>query len=213
MLDWLEEDLKNAQQSSDSYPWIVAFTHRPLYCSLPCEDCDQNYKRFAEFEDLLIKYNVSLLIGGHVHVYERMLPINKGLVAEFQHDPEDENYNYIVNPTGPVHVVQGKAGHRKDPDDPRLLSKPRALTAKLDNNYSFLAISSQNSTHLLVENFESKNGTLNDYFYIIKNQKIDLDEIPLEHQHLRYITGNSGPILKIGNSFFVLILIFISIFM
>jgi len=203
MLAWLEKDLQNAQTSQ----WIVAYTHRPIYCSAQSEDCNQNHYRFSEFEDLLNKYNVSLLIAGHVHVYERMLPINKGEPTDFQHIPADENYNYIINPTSPVYVVQGKGGHKNDTAGPKGVYKGKEFTVKVDNSYSFLSVSSQNNTHLLVENFESENRTLNDYFYIIKNNTIDYQQVPLEDPDYAE-EHDPKSAFKIGSNLFVLILIF-----
>jgi hypothetical protein len=31
--DWLTSDLRTANQNRDKTPWIIAFGHRPMYCS------------------------------------------------------------------------------------------------------------------------------------------------------------------------------------
>jgi len=170
MLQWLEKDLAEAQTNRDQRPWIIVYTHRPLYCSKKKADCTENVEKYREVEELLNKYKVDLYVSGHVHHYERMLPIYKGEVAAFQQFPEDNNFNHIVNPQAPVYIVQGKAGHSNDPEDGKLAS-PRSFTVKLDNEYSFLAVHSSNSTHLHVENIVSSSGKVTDDLYIVKDER------------------------------------------
>ena len=106
MLDWLNQDLSAANQNRQEKPWIVALTHRPLYCSSQgSDDCLYNQERFSDFEDLLINQKVDLLVGGHVQIYERMLPIKKGQVTPFVHRAWDRNYRFIINPQSSIHVV------------------------------------------------------------------------------------------------------------
>jgi len=178
MLEWLEEDLIEAAHNRKEQPWIIVYTHRPFYCSHPDEDCNTNAQRFKEFDDLLQKYNVDLVVVGHVHFYERMLPIKKGKVAKFQQVPKDKKFNNIVNPQAPVHVLQGMAGHRGDKADPKDIYKGRAFTVKVDKAYSYLSVKSNNSTHLLVENVRSIDGVVNDSFYIIKSNKLKYCKLP-----------------------------------
>ena len=184
MLDWLEKDLAEAVLNRDKQPWIIAYSHRPIYCSHKDKDCRKNPSRFKDFEDVLLKYNVDLLVGGHVHFYERMLPIKYGAVTPFQVLPNDENYNHIVNPESPVYLLQGMAGHRGDKANPKRIYKGKAFTVKVDKAYSYAALQSSNSTHLLVENFRSDNGSLNDYFYIIKSNNREYQALAFDFMDL-----------------------------
>ena len=178
MLDWLEKDLTEAVLNRDKQPWIIAYTHRPFYCSHPNEDCDTNAGRFKEFEDVLNKYSIDLVVVSHVHFYERMLPIKKGQVAKFQQFQEDKKFINIVNPQAPVHVLQGMAGHRADMADPKDICPGKAFTVKVDKAYSYLSVKSSNNTHLLVENFKSVDGAVNDFFYIIKSNESKFINLP-----------------------------------
>ena len=209
MLDWLEQDLQKANQTRDKQPWIIAYTHRPFYCSFGNDpDCNKNHIRFSEFEDLLVKYNVDLVAAGHVHFYERMLPIKKGQIVPFQLNQGDTNFNEIINPQGPVHILQGMAGHKGDKADPKEVYKGKSWTVKVSKAYSFLSVKSSNSTHLLVENFESLSGNVNDYFYVIKSKSGVYAEVPVDH------TSSPRPnaASQIGSSLLILILICLSIF-
>ena len=42
-LDWLVDDLRKANAQRDERPWIIAFGHRPMYCSTnDGDDCTKN---------------------------------------------------------------------------------------------------------------------------------------------------------------------------
>jgi len=169
MLDWLNQDLTAANQNRQEKPWVIALTHRPIYCSFKgSDDCLYNPKLYSDFEDLLINQKVDLLVGGHVHIYERMLPIKRGKITPFVHRVWDKKYKYIINPQSPIYVVQGMAGHKGDEADPQDSYKGKPFTVKVSKDYSFMAVRSSNSTHLKVENYVSETGSINDFFYIIR---------------------------------------------
>ncbi len=74
-----------------------------------------------------------------------------------------------INPTAPVYIVQGKAGHLGDFE-----KKPydgKNYTVNVGNSYSALAMHALNNTHLHLENLQSKTGKVLDDFYIIKKEK------------------------------------------
>ena len=44
--DWLLQDLITANQNRDKRPWIIAFGHRPMYCSNnDGDDCTDAFMR------------------------------------------------------------------------------------------------------------------------------------------------------------------------
>jgi len=185
MLTWLEQDLAAANSTRDKQPWIIAYAHQPLYCSYKDNSCPVNAKKFAEFEDLLIKYNVDLVVGGHVHFYERMLPIKKGAVAPFQLNEDDQNFTEIINPEAPLYILQGIAGHRGEANDSQSIYKGKSFSVKVSKTLSYLSVRSQNSTHLLVENMRSDDGTVEDYFSIVRRS---FQEEPINETNLTNTT-------------------------
>lgn len=101
---WLEEDLIAASHPSNRsiHPWIIAFGHRPFYCSnTDHTDCDVSKSRIRlGLEALFYKYGVDITFTGHEHSYERMWPV---------YDLEVTQHNYI-DCKAPVHIVTGTAG-------------------------------------------------------------------------------------------------------
>jgi hypothetical protein len=68
-LKWLEDELKNSNEK-----WKIPFFHHPLYSSAGTHG--SQLKLRAVLEPLFIKYNVSLVLNGHDHTYERIKPQN-----------------------------------------------------------------------------------------------------------------------------------------
>jgi predicted phosphodiesterase len=66
-LDWLEKELQAA--GSD---WKVCFCHHPLYSSGMKHGPDEELRGILE--PLLVKYHVDVVLAGHEHFYERILP-------------------------------------------------------------------------------------------------------------------------------------------
>jgi 3',5'-cyclic AMP phosphodiesterase CpdA len=66
-LAWLEKEL--AASGSD---WKIAFFHHPLYSSGGKHGSDLQLR--AVLEPLFVKHNVSLVLAGHDHFYERIKP-------------------------------------------------------------------------------------------------------------------------------------------
>ena len=71
-LDWLEKEL-----ASSGSRWKIAFFHHPLYSSGDRHGSDTRLR--AVLEPLFLKHNVSLVLTGHDHFYERVNP-QKGIL-------------------------------------------------------------------------------------------------------------------------------------
>mmetsp|Transcript_253 Transcript_253/g.750 ORF Transcript_253/g.750 Transcript_253/m.750 type:complete len:505 (+) Transcript_253:57-1571(+) len=102
-IHWLEEDLLKANQNRDKTPWIVAYFHRPLYCSDHGFDCGDNAKHLRkQLEGLLHGNKVDLVLTGHQHDYERTYPVyDEKVVSTSYHNPGAPTY--IVNGVGGNH--------------------------------------------------------------------------------------------------------------
>jgi predicted MPP superfamily phosphohydrolase len=70
-IQWLENELK-----SSGSKWKIAMFHHPLYSSGERHGSDTQLR--AVLEPLFLKYNVSVVLTGHDHFYERVKP-QKGI--------------------------------------------------------------------------------------------------------------------------------------
>jgi len=101
-LAFLRADLTQAKMRRADVPWIVAYGHKPLYCSTEdYYDCSFGMAHIRElFEPLFREFGVDVYLTGHLHNYERTWPVFNGTV-------EKQSYN---EPGDTVHVVIGSAG-------------------------------------------------------------------------------------------------------
>jgi len=70
-IKWVENELKNSDSN-----WKIAVFHHPLYSSGDRHGSDLRLREVLE--PLFLKYNVSVVLNGHDHFYERIKP-QKGI--------------------------------------------------------------------------------------------------------------------------------------
>ncbi len=68
-IKWLEDELKKSGEK-----WKIPYFHHPLYSS--ARSHGSQLKLRAVLEPLFVQYNVSLVLNGHDHTYERIKPQN-----------------------------------------------------------------------------------------------------------------------------------------
>jgi 3',5'-cyclic AMP phosphodiesterase CpdA len=66
-LKWLEDALKASDEK-----WKIAFFHHPLYSSARTHGSQVNLR--TVLEPLFVQYKVSVVLSGHDHTYERIVP-------------------------------------------------------------------------------------------------------------------------------------------
>lgn len=111
-LAFVEADLQQAVQNRQQRPWIVAYGHRPMYCSDTDDDsCTQNLDSWkTDLENLFMQYKVDVVIEAHQHSFEMLWPVynftvmNGSLAQPF------------TNAGAPIHIVSGAAGCDEDLD-------------------------------------------------------------------------------------------------
>lgn len=97
-LAFIESNLKSVDRTKT--PFVVVLGHRPMYTT--SRDLKMGQLRalmIEHIEPLLVRYNVNLVLWGHVHKYERTCAIQNYTCA----DPEDSTKL-------PVHVIIGMGG-------------------------------------------------------------------------------------------------------
>jgi calcineurin-like phosphoesterase family protein len=68
-LKWIETELKDSREK-----WKICFFHHPLYSSGKTHGSEVKLR--SALEPLLLEYSVSLVLNGHDHIYERIVPQN-----------------------------------------------------------------------------------------------------------------------------------------
>lgn len=105
-IKWFEKELE-----SSNHDWKIVFFHHPLYSSGDRHGSDLRLR--DAIEPMLVKYNVSLVLTGHDHFYERVKP-QKGI----------------------THFVVGSGGKLREGN----IDRSTGLTAKgFDTDLAFLA--------------------------------------------------------------------------
>eukprot|EP01091_Cochliopodium_minus_P006345 TRINITY_DN1622_c0_g2_i1.p1 TRINITY_DN1622_c0_g2~~TRINITY_DN1622_c0_g2_i1.p1 ORF type:complete len:422 (+),score=100.11 TRINITY_DN1622_c0_g2_i1:404-1669(+) len=107
-LEWLENDLKNANLplNRQKRPFVIVYGHRPIYTGN--EEKGGQPKGYSKelqisFESLFKRYNVDIFFAGHVHNYQRNYPIYNNTVVS-------NEYN---NPNATIYIISGAAGQKE----------------------------------------------------------------------------------------------------
>jgi hypothetical protein len=106
-LDWLEADLLAANEADAraAAPWIVLMAHRPWYTV--------EAGAFGNLDDLACRYGVDLYFTGHVHNYQRWLPMRLSapvVPGDVDHDCVSEDGHTYTNPKYMPTIVAGSTG-------------------------------------------------------------------------------------------------------
>jgi hypothetical protein len=126
-LKWIDSELSNSSEK-----WKIVFFHHPLYSSARTHG--SSLKLREVLEPMFIKYNVSLVLNGHDHTYERIKPQN-----------------------GIQYFVEGSSGQLRNGD----IRKDSPLTAfGLDTDRAFMLMEIDGDT--LTFNTISRTGTIVD---------------------------------------------------
>jgi len=65
---WVESELQNRNEGD----WTICCVHRPLYSAAASHGADSRLRKVLE--PLFEKYGVNVVLSGHNHVYERLVP-------------------------------------------------------------------------------------------------------------------------------------------
>lgn len=159
--EWIQSDLDAANRNRDRVPWVIAFGHRPMYCSN--DDGDDCTKKDSlvrlGLEDLFYRNGVDIVLQAHEHSYERLWPMYKGVVLS-------KNY---TNPAAPIQLITGAAGSKHGID--KMNPKPGNWSAfRMDNRSfnSYGTLKVYNASHLYWEQVAVFGGEVLDSIWVIQ---------------------------------------------
>lgn len=171
--EWLKADLEKASLNRMAVPWVFAFAHKPIYCSMdytkPLDSPHTNYNCGEEativraaWEKLFYDFEVDVYFSGHVHNYQRLTPIYHNR-TDLTGRLSDGEY---ANPTSPIYIVDGIAGsnHGKEP----VSKTPQHWSTFNSNSYGFGMLTVCNETHTLWEHYDAEKEIVEDSLWIVK---------------------------------------------
>ena len=167
VLSWMETRLKKTMNRQD-VKWKVFYSHRPIVCNDPIltKDCNFNFYRLKTFEDMLVKYNVSIVLNGHLHIYSRFYPFYNLKRMEMS----------TIGKGSYLQIINGHAGtHTFYPDNSTIDSYMYSFVERADNSYplfskihfkplSLEVTTVDSSTGNVVDSVKIKSGAAGMYF-------------------------------------------------
>jgi len=146
---WLQQDLAKIDRKKT--PWVFTTWHRPFYCSNVAHWMSDESMR-ESYEDLLYKYKVDISFTGHIHAYERTVPM----------------YNWTIVQDGIVTLVVGNGGNGeglyKSWRDPQ-----PAWSAHRESTYGFGSLTVFNSSCLHWQMIRADDGSVGDDWWFVRN--------------------------------------------
>lgn len=180
MMNWINNDLKQANKTRNVRPWIIVVAHRSIYCSysleleFPDDRCYNFYSMYQNFDQIFYAFRVDLVLQAHVHYWERMGPIANNVSMPYFSPPGDTGRHYIINPTAPVYTTDGSAGNNYFMI--QVPTPPMPYSINIDCDFAYSTLTIVNESVLLYEHITSETGAVFDYFYLMKGDNYSYPE-------------------------------------
>ena len=137
-VQWLQKGLDGVDRNKT--PWIIVMSYRPMYSS-GVSGYQKNVRN--AFEAILLKHNVDVYLSGHIHWYERLLPLGTNGTIDESSIVDKITY-YTGNGKSLTHITNGMAGNIKSHSTLRSNEPILNITAVLDQvNYGFSTLDIQ----------------------------------------------------------------------
>jgi predicted MPP superfamily phosphohydrolase len=170
MFDWLDKDLKAVTDGK----WKIVMSHYPLKSQF--FDQTKKNSKIAEISEYTFKtkmlelndkFDVDLMISGHIHTYQRTFPIKDGRIrSHFAAKISEANTSRYDRHEGTIYMLAGTAGSawtnsklKHSSFTAKALGKPGALILKIrpeSMTVNFLGDSGKVLDHLKIQNNERR---------------------------------------------------------
>mmetsp|Transcript_38212 Transcript_38212/g.50334 ORF Transcript_38212/g.50334 Transcript_38212/m.50334 type:complete len:505 (-) Transcript_38212:297-1811(-) len=161
---WVQSDLKKVDRQVT--PWVIVIMHAPWYHSnIFHQNETEPMQMKNSMEHLFEKYDVNLVLSGHVHAYERTYPMLHGSIAS----------------SGPTYITVGDGGNREGHAN-YWMEEPEWSALRNGDTFGYGKITVENNSHLLWEwkmNTGEKNHEVGDSVHVV-NAKFLQNELELE---------------------------------
>jgi hypothetical protein len=197
MMQWLRQDLEQANRDRALRPWIIVHYHRPCYSTNYGAGFADEFSSLV-FEPVMYEFGVDLIFAGHVHNQERTWPVYNLTV---RNGSTERPYH---NGRGPVHMVSGNPSNAEGTSVFKV-GVPH-WTASRSYAFGYCHVNVINETHLYVDVVSTNlgaEGQVVDDVWITKDKTCSFGEmcdamdavlseqpdapantVPLRHRHL-----------------------------
>ena len=148
---WLKNDLERASKRRLLVPWILIYTHRPMYHTAQhhawCSKGGDWYAcLFVEtYEPLLKQYGVNFFLTGHSHHYQRSLPMYK---------------EEVLKVGGTIHLIVGVGGYEVVGE--KWVRNPDWMASRQGTTLGYARFWIKNETSIYWEHVSAENDTVLD---------------------------------------------------
>ena len=137
---WFLDDFESINRTLT--PWVIFTGHRPMYYDNNGPDAP-----FDAFESLLMKYEVDLVLWGHIHIAQATYPVYNGSRV---YPKEAGDY------AAPIHCIIGNGGQGPSP----LANTTAEWNAWENNKWGWNHINIVNNTHLIMTFYDEEDNQM-----------------------------------------------------
>jgi hypothetical protein len=167
---FLSADLKKASQDS-SIEWIIVSLHKPLFSSpngCSASSCKGSASTTKAVQPLFDKYDVDLVLQGHVHNYQRTFPLKFNSGNPLKPIKTSTEKNDYTDPKGQIYAIVGTGGINFH----TLSDRASFVSYQQAKKFGQLDLSFTDSGNKLTGTFYPNGGGASlDHFSITKNPK------------------------------------------
>jgi len=167
--NFVKNDLKEVSKNPD-IKWIIVNLHRPVYTSpnsCSASSCEGSKTLRDVYHPLFDKYDVDLVLAGHVHNYQRSFPIKYNDDKPSKPTVTSSNKNNYNNPGGEIYAVVGTGGINFH----GLNGKSSFIASQQDIRFGALELKITDKGNVLEGKFYGNDGSVKDKFSITKSSK------------------------------------------
>lgn len=139
-------------------------SHYPLACSGNSKFCTKDRQVLKAYWQAMLDQGVSLYLGAHWHVYQRLYPYIKGDQFLIQEGSYKSDQGYLIS------IIEGVGGNDKDMVDS--LDKIETFTASYTVGETGFGIMDVSPSAITYRHFSTKRGEMDRMILNIVNQKL-----------------------------------------
>ena len=164
--NFIKNDLAKVANKANSN-WIIVVMHEPFYTS-PTSCIIKSCQGIGDLRDtyhpLFDKYEVDLVLGAHLHNYQRTVPLEYNSASSTKPITTSKISSNYNDPKGEIYVIVGTGGINFH----KLVGKNSYIVNQQSSVFGHLNVDITNKGQVLTAKFIQNNGKVFDSFSITK---------------------------------------------